>query len=380
MTLKHIHIVRNSTRLLIVLSLIYLTVFSAEAARIKDIATIEGVGGAQVIGYGLVTGLNQTGDNQQASFTVQSVSNMLKRFGLTVPTLNPRIRNVAAVMVTATVPSFLRRGSKVDVQVSSIGDATSIQGGVLLMTPLSLADGTIVGMAQGAVSVGGYDYRVLGSSARRNSVTSGRVPNGLILETNIESTFIDNQKINIVLRDPDFTTASRIAGLVAALPQLNNAAQAIDGATVQVQLPAGLNPGQITALISQIENLTIVSDPTARVVINERTGTIVVGGNVQLLPTVIAHGNLEISIQRQVVVTQPAPFTSYQPQNAETAIIGVDESMSPAIPLSYDPTGGANVQDLANALNILKVSPRDLISIFQALKECGSLQGELIIQ
>jgi flagellar P-ring protein precursor FlgI len=194
------------------------------------------------------------------------------------------------------------------------------------MTPLSLADGTIVGMAQGAVSVGGYDYRVLGSSARRNSVTSGRVPNGLILETNIESTFIDNQKINIVLRDPDFTTASRIAGLVAALPQLNNAAQAIDGATVQVQLPAGLNPGQITALISQIENLTIVSDPTARVVINERTGTIVVGGNVQLLPTVIAHGNLEISIQRQVVVTQPAPFTSYQPQNAETAIIGVDES------------------------------------------------------
>jgi len=380
MTLKHIHIVRNSTRLLIVLSLIYLTVFSAEAARIKDIATIEGVGGAQVIGYGLVTGLNQTGDNQQASFTVQSVSNMLKRFGLTVPTLNPRIRNVAAVMVTATVPSFLRRGSKVDVQVSSIGDATSIQGGVLLMTPLSLADGTIVGMAQGAVSVGGYDYRVLGSSARRNSVTSGRVPNGLILETNIESTFIDNQKINIVLRDPDFTTASRIAGLVAALPQLNNAAQAIDGATVQVQLPAGLNPGQITALISQIENLTIVSDPTARVVINERTGTIVVGGNVQLLPTVIAHGNLEISIQRQVVVTQPAPFTSYQPQNAETAIIGVDESMSPAIPLSYDPTGGANVQDLANALNILKVSPLDLISIFQALKECGSLQGELIIQ
>jgi flagellar P-ring protein precursor FlgI len=181
------------------------------SARIKDVAVIEGNSGVQVIGYGLVTGLNRTGDNQQTSYTVQSVMNMLKRFGITVPESNPRVRNVAAVMVTATIPTFSRQGSKIDVQVSSIGDATSLQGGVLLMTPVSTSNGQIVGMAQGPLSVGGYDVRSLGSRITKNSTTTGRVPNGLILELNLEGQIVDGENIRISLRNPDFTTATRIA-------------------------------------------------------------------------------------------------------------------------------------------------------------------------
>ncbi|MGA2299033.1 MAG: flagellar basal body P-ring protein FlgI, partial [FCB group bacterium] len=285
-----------SIKLSIVILFLFVNLEYLSAARIKDIATIEGVTGVQVIGYGLVSGLNNTGDNQRSSYAVQSVSNMLKRFGLTPPLIDPRIRNVAAVMVTATIPSFLKPGSKVDVQVSSIGDATSLQGGILLMTPMSTATGTVMGMSQGALSVGGYDYQSLGSRVGRNFVTSGRVPNGLILEQEVKSQFIQNQLLKIVLRDPDFTTITRVATAINGVSGLANAATAIDAATVQVQLPAGQTQPQIMESIAQIEALNIVSDPVARVVINERTGTIVVGGNVQLLPAVIAHSGLEIQI------------------------------------------------------------------------------------
>lgn len=347
------------------------------AARIKDIAMIQGTGSVQVIGYGLVTGLNNTGDNQQSTFTVQSVSNMLKRFGLTIPQRNPRVRNVAAVMVTATVPAFMKKGSKVDIQVSSIGDATSMQGGILLMTPLSLSDGKIVGMAQGAVSIGGYDAQAYGSRIGKNVTTSGRVPNGLILEQDIPGTYTENQEIKIMLRDPDFTTATRIAAAVNGIPNLNNAASAQDAATIKVAIPAGTNPSQTIELISQIEALNVISDPVARVVINERTGTVVVGGNVQLLPAVVAQGGLEISIQKQVIVPQPAPFTIRPPRPVETAEISAKEEQNKSTALVVQ---GPTVQDIANALNVLNVSPRDLISIFQALKDAGALQGELIIQ
>jgi len=370
------------------LALVFLLLINiAQAARIKDIATIEGVSGTQVIGYGLVTGLNQTGDNQLTSFTVQSVSNMLKRFGLTIPNSNPRMRNVAAVMVTATVPPFAKKGSKVDVTVSSIGDATSLQGGILVMSPMSLADGSIIGMAQGALSVGGYDYRALGSMVSKNTVTSGRIPNGLIMESEMKAQYVQNQLMRINLHDPDFTTANNISLAVNALPGLTNAATPIDAATVQVQLPAGQNQSQIMQTIANIEAAQVQSDPAARVVVNERTGTVVVGGNVQLLPVVIAHGGLEISIQREVIFPYPPAVQTVIPINssvnmgsqqpANVASITVGEETNPATPLTIQ---GATVQDIASALNLLQVKPRDLISIFQALKESGSLQGELIIQ
>jgi flagellar P-ring protein precursor FlgI len=349
------------------------------STRIKDIAYIEGVTGVQTIGYGLVSGLNQTGDNQQASYTVQSVSNMLKRFGITVPDRNPRTRNVAAVMVTATIPTFSKKGSKIDVQVSSIGDASSLLGGVLLLTPISTADGVIIGMGQGPLTVGGYDVSSQGSRLSKNSTTTGRVPNGLILEKDIDpdTSIVKNQQIRISLRQPDFTTANRIAEAVNGSAGLANSASALDAGTIQIQLPAGLNPGQITQKIAQIEVLNVISDPVAKVVINERTGTVVIGGSVELLPAVVAHAGLEISIQKQVVVPQPAPFTIRPPNNAETANITANEEKRESVALVVQ---GPTVKDIAKALNLLGVSPRDLISIFQALKESGSLQGELVIQ
>jgi len=357
--------------------LLFVFITTANAARIKDIAFIQGSSNIQVIGYGLVTGLNNTGDNPQTYFTNQSLMNMLKRFGLTLPQKNSRVRNIAAVIVTANVPSFSRSGSKVDVVVSSIGDATSLQGGVLLLTPLSLSDGTIVGMAQGPLSIGGYDYSAYGSRISKNTSTTGRVPNGLILEQNINSNYVVENKINVVLREPDFTTATRIQTAISGLPNMKDAVTTLDAATVSVTLPNGMKQNEINGLIAQIEALNVISDPVAKVVINERTGTVVVGGNVQLLPATIAQSGLEITIQKQVVVPQPAPFTIRPPQTAETAEITAQEEKNAAEPLILQ---GATVQDMANALNALKVKPRDLISIFQALKEVGSLQAELVIQ
>jgi len=365
------------------------------AARIQDIADIKGVGEIQVIGYGLVTGLNNTGDNQQASFTVQSVSNMLKRFGLTIPQTNPRVRNVAAVMVTASIPKFLKTGSKVDVQVSSIGDATSLQGGVLIMSPMSTTNGEIVGFAQGPLSVGGYDFQSLGSRVARNFVTTGRIPNGLILEKDIDGSYLQGQIINIILREPNFTTAFNIANAINSLSGLTNSAVALDAGTVQVTFP-NTDQMEIMKHIAAIQNTEVEKNIPAKVVINERTGTIVVGGNVQLLPAVISHGGLEITIQRRAVFSQPTAYPTlpypyaigdigdynsvkvyYPPQKDEEAEIGVKEEINPANPI---PNTIATVADMANALNALKVKPRDLIAIFQALKEAGVLQAELVIQ
>lgn len=347
------------------------------AARIKDIAIIQGSTTVQAIGYGLVTGLNNTGDNPQTYFTNQSLMNMLKRFGITIPQKNSRVRNVAAVMVTANIPSFLRSGSKVDVTVSSIGDATSLQGGVLLLTPLTTSDGTIVGSAQGPLSIGGYDFSAYGSRISKNVATTARIPNGMVLESDINSTYVNNNKINVVLREPDFTTAMRVQAAIAGLPNMANSVLVLDAATIEVTLPNGANQNQINQLISQIEALNVVTDQVARVVINERTGTIVIGGNVQLLPATIAHSGLEITIQKQVLVPQPAPFTIRPPTPIESAEITAREEQNAAQPLIVQ---GATVQDMANALNALKVKPRDLIAIFQALKEVGSLQAELVIQ
>lgn len=349
----------------------------AEAARIKDVAAVQGTASTQVIGYGLVTGLNNKGDNQATSFTVQSVSNMLKRFGLTVPQLNTGIRNVAAVMITAEVPAFAKKGTKVDVNVSSIGDARSLQGGVLILSPMSTASGVIMGMAQGALSVGGYDFEALGSRISKNSVTTGRVPGALILERDIETTdsIVNNKKIKISLYQPDFNTAKNVAGAIngASLGTAN----IIDAATVEVDLPTD-NKNENMQSIADIQALQIAIDAPARVVINERTGTIVMGGNVEVMPSVIGHGSLEISIQRQVVIPQPAPFTIRPPRPVQTADVTVQEEKNAVSPLNI--STGSTVQNIVTALNALKVSPRDLISIFQTLKTSGALQAELIIQ
>jgi flagellar P-ring protein precursor FlgI len=347
------------------------------AARIKDIANIEGVSGVQVIGYGLVVGLNQTGDNRLVSYTNQSVINMLKRFGLTVDRNNNFTRNIAAVMVTATVPPFMKKGSQIDVVVSAMGDATSLQGGTLLMTPLSRADGSIIGTAQGPLSVGGYDVRAFGSRISKNFVTSGRVPNGLILEREVESSLADASSMRVILRSPDFTVANKVAEVINSSDGMDGAATLEDGATIKVDLSSLADRNEQLVKIAEIEALTVDMEATSKVVINERTGTIVIGGNVELLPSVIAHGGLDITIQRQVIVPQPAPFTIFPPRYAETAVIESEEEINQARALEVqNPT----VAGIAESLNLLQVKPRDLIAIFQALKEAGSLQGELVIQ
>lgn len=346
---------------------------SVQAARIKDIATVEGVSGMQVIGYGLVTGLNQNGDSPRSTFTVQSVTSMLKRFGITVPQYNLRTRNVAAVMVTATIPTFMKKGSKFDVQVSSLGDAKSLQGGILLMTPLSSGEGAVFGMAQGGLTVGGYDFEASGSRVGKNFVASARVPNGGIVDKDIPGTVVQNGQLRILLRDPDFTTASRVATAINRIGALNNGASVVDAATVQVPLP---DPNQAMQLIAQIEVLQVAADPVARVVINERTGTIVIGAAVELLPAVVSHGSLEIQIQTTTTQPQQAPFTIAPPRPVQNATVSAQEHENPAVVLN----GASTVQDMAAALNALNVTPRDLIAIFQALKESGALQAELIIQ
>ena len=311
---------------------IMLTVYSAFGARIKDIAAIEGVSGVQVIGYGLVTGLNNTGDNQQTSFTVQSVANFLKNFGLTVPQINPRIRNVAAVVITATIPPFMKKGSKVDVQVSSIGDATSLQGGVLLMSPILTKEGAQIGMAQGGLSVGGYDYQSMGSRVGRNFVTSGRVPNGLILETPPPTAAL-GQQINIVLYNPDFTTATNVARGINGLAGMANSASAIDGATIQVNLPAGQ---PMTQTIAALEGLQVITDVAAKVVINEKDKRATVFVNEDQQPIAIGRGGqndrlashltgYELDIEQATAA--PTPAAAGPKKNIEDSLLDAVEEV-----------------------------------------------------
>jgi flagellar P-ring protein precursor FlgI len=347
------------------------------AARLRDLATVEGVQPIPLVGYGLVTGLAQTGDSPRTAFTVQSVVNMLRRFGVNVSPALVRTRNVAALMVTASLPPFAKPGMRLDVQVSSLGDAESLQGGILLATPLAGPDGTIYAVAQGAVSVGGYEFRALGTRVGRNFVASGRVPAGAVVEREYSPEVGVQQQVRILLHRPEFSLAQRVADALGRLPGLSRTAvSVVDAATVAVQLPAGQTRDELMRLIAQIEQLDVAVDPPARVVINERTGTVVVGGNVELLPAVVAHGGLEVQIQRHVLISQPQPFTLGRTEVAEVATISLQQEQRKAVALP----AAATVQDVANALNALGVSPRDLIAILQALKEAGALQGELIVQ
>jgi len=353
--------------------------------RIKDIAYIQGVRGTQVIGYGLVIGLNNTGDTKRTVFTQQSIASMLKRFGITVPQNQMQLRNAASVMVTGFVDPFMKEGAPFDVTVSSMGDATSLQGGTLLMTPLSGIEGEVYAMAQGPVSIGGYDLKVYtGTELRRNHTAAGRVPNGAILDQGIPLNIrLGNggNRINIILRNPDFSTTKRIADAINSRYAPTPLAYAIDAATIGVIIPAEYmvineltGSDRVIDFISQIEVIEVEPDVIAKVVINEKTGTVVVGEKVSLMPVAITHGNLTIEVRGVNDLILPSPLSQGQnvivDNSGETH--GADREMI-ALPVA------STVQDIASALNTLKVSPRDIISIFQALKEAGSLKAELVI-
>jgi len=381
MMIKNKYIERQITRVIFFTGLFLLMVSEGYSSRIKDIAVVSGADGTQVVGYGIVTGLNNSGDNIQATHTLQSVVNMLKRFGITVPETKPRLRNVAAVMVTAEVAAFSKTGGKIDVQISSIGDATSLQGGILIMTPMLTTNGQYVGMAQGALSVGGFGAQSLGSQVRRNFITTGRIPNGLILETDFNADVVKNNTLRINLRQPDFTSANNVADAIRnGIPGGALNIQVVDAATIQIDFPANFTRNQSMQTIAAIEVLQVDTDPVAKVVINERTGTVVIGSNVELHPAVVAHSGLEIRIEKQVLVPQPAPFSILPPWVVkETAEIAAEEDKKETV-ANVLQVQGATVADLAAALNALEVGPRDLIAIFQSLKESGSLKGELVIQ
>lgn len=359
---------------LILLIALSITVASS-ASRIKDLAYVQGMRGEQVIGYGLVVGLNGTGDSQRSTFTVQSVSSMLKRFGITVPQDQLRLRNVAAVIVTATIPAFTKEGGTVDVTVSSLGDATGLQGGTLLVTPLSGLNGAVYASAQGPISVGGMNVRSNGSEVRRNHTAAGRVPGGAMIEKPVDVKIYDEWKVSVVLWQPDFTTAMRIVSAVNTKLGVQ-IASAVDASTIALNVPnAYRDNAKIIDFISQVELLEIVPDVAAKVVINEKTGTVVVGGNVTILPVAISHAGLNIEIQQTPVISQPQAFSKGTTVTTAVSSISAVQDSSAVVAIN----GAATVQEIAKALNSLRVSPRDVIAIFQALKEAGALKAELII-
>lgn len=340
-------------------------------ARIKDIARIRGVRANQLVGYGLVVGLDGTGD-KDAKFTLQSVSSMLERMGMSVNPGDITADNVASVMVTAELPAFARTGSRIDVLVNAIGGAKNLQGGTLLMTALRGADGRVYCVAQGPVSTGGFSTGGgSGSRVQKNFPTVGRIVSGGFIEAEIPHTFHRSQKLTLSLHRPDFTTASRMASVIlAALPDTRAASP--DAGTVTVEVPESYR-NNVVGLVTVIESLGVTPDTSARVVINERTGTVVMGSEVRLSTIAIAHGNLSIQIRESQNVSQPLPFSQGETAVTPESDITVSEDRSPIFLVP----SGVSIGDLVRALNALGVTPRDLIAIFQAIKSAGALQAEL---
>lgn len=347
----------------------------AGQARLKDLVTVEGAAPLQLIGYGLVVGLDRTGDRAQGQrgspYTVQSIANMLRRFGITVDPNLLRARNAAAVMVTATLDPFAAPGSRLDVTVSALGDARSLSGGVLLQTPLQdPTTGQVYVIAQGPLSTSAVLAASFGSSVQINHTNTGRVPGGGVVTATPPVT-LSGPQLGLVLKRPDFTNAIRIAEVINS--RYPNAAEVVHAGLIRVNLPNTLdNPAQ---LLAELEPLTIDVDLPARVIINERTGTIVAGGNVRISEVMITYGSLIIATQAEPFVAQPPPYSQGETVTGARATIDVQEEVARSVVLGPN----ADVAQLATALNELGLTARDIIAIFQAIERAGALQGELII-
>ncbi|OYT74558.1 MAG: flagellar biosynthesis protein FlgA [Armatimonadetes bacterium JP3_11] len=362
---------------LTLLSLLLACMLHAQAptVRLKDIAQVRGVRSNQLIGYGIVVGLEGTGDSNGAMFTVQSIANMLERFGITVLPGAIKVKNVAAVMVTAELPPFARAGNTIDVVVSSIGDARSLQGGTLLQTPLRGADGNVYAVAQGPISIGGFNFGGGGARVQRNHTTVGRIPNGALIEREVPASFLQGDNgLTIQLNQPDFTTAARVVSSIrSAFPNLT--VQALDPSTIRVLLDpqSAVDP---VMLIASLETLSVLPDIKARVVVNERTGTVVVNGDVRVAPVAIAHGGITVRVQTTFEVSQPPPLSNGQTQVVPQTQVNASEEPARMVYLR----DGASVESLVKALNALGVTPRDLIAILQSLKAAGALHAEIEVQ
>ena len=359
------------TMALAILLGIGMAAYADQTLRLKDIAKIEGERSNQLVGYGLVVGLDGTGDTQQALFTVQSVANMLQKFGITVATNKMKVKNVAAVVITANLPPFVRPGSKIDILASSLGDAKSLQGGTLLQTPLQAADGSVYAVAQGSMSIGGFTAGGGGNSVTKNHPTAGRIPGGAIVERDVPTTLSDGKSINVLLNNPDYATAASIAQAINGKLGADTAS-ALDAATVRVAIS---DPRNLVGLIADIGELTVTQSTIAKVVVNERTGTVIIGSSVKLSPVALSHGNLSVEITTENQVSQPAPVSTGQTAVVQQKTVQATEQVKNLMVLN----AGSTLEDLVRGLNELKVTPRDIIAILQALKQAGALHAELEI-
>ncbi|WP_431857976.1 flagellar basal body P-ring protein FlgI [Azospirillum sp.] len=346
---------------------------AASSARLKDILDVEGVRDNMLIGYGLVVGLNGTGDSLNNSpFTEQSLIGMLERMGVNTRGTNLRTKNVAAVMVTATLPAYAAQGTRIDVTVSAMGDAKSLLGGTLLVTPLMGADGEVYAVGQGPIAVSGFSASGQGASVTRGVPTSGRIASGALVEREIQFALAELPVLRLSLRNPDFTTAQRVA-LVINQQLRGNMAQATDPSSVLLTVPPARR-GDVVGLLTEIEQLRVTPDQVARVVVDEKSGVIVMGENVRISTVAIAQGNLTIRITETPQVSQPGPFSNGQTAVVPRTDIQVDDQSQNRLAVM---NSGVTLQELVQSLNALGVGPRDMIAILQSIKAAGALQAEI---
>jgi len=347
-------------------------VAARSTSRLKDIVTLQGVAPTPVVGYGLVVGLNKTGDRRQTIFSTQTLANMLSRLGVSVSAEEMKVENIAAVVVTAEVSPYQNVGARVDVIASSIGDARSLQGGTLLPTSLRGPDGEMTAMAQGPLSLGGFGAGIGGTSVVVNHLTAGRIPGGAIVQT-MAPQLPASDVLTFALREPDFRTASRVALAINTYLR-EGVARVVDPGTVKLTIPEKYKP-MVPELMAEIEGLPIETDVVARVVINERTGTVVVGGNVRISPAAVAHGNLSVRITTRLTASQPLPYSKGQTVVVPNSQVDVNEGTAKLVALEE----GVTLEAVVGALNTLGASPRDIIAIVQALKAAGALTAEIVI-
>lgn len=359
--------------LLVAVALLAHAASAGAASRVKDIADFEGVRSNMLVGYGLVVGLNGTGDSLRNSmFTQESLVAMLERLGVSTRGNALNTKNVAAVMVTATLPPFARQGSRIDVSVSALGDSKSLLGGTLLVTPLLGADGEAYAVAQGALSVGGFQAKGDAETVTKGVPTGARIPAGAIIEREVDFALDDMTQVRLALRNPDFTTAERIA--TAINDRLGTAtARAVDSATVALPVPPAYG-GRLAQLLGEIEQLPVEPDTAARIVIDESSGIIVMGANVQISRVAVAQGNLTVRVTETPQVSQPNPLANGRTVEVPRTSIEVNDQSGNRM-VALEP--GVTLKDLVDGLNALGVGPRDLIGILQAIKAAGALQAEI---
>lgn len=346
---------------------------NSEASRIKELAQLEGVRSNQLVGYGLVVGLNGTGDSASTQFTIQSLVNMMERLGVTVDPDKVKVSNVAAVVVTAALPPFSRAGTAIDVSVSSVGDANNLAGGTLLMTPLKAADGKIYAVAQGPLVVGSLAFGGKAAKVQKNHPTAGRIPDGALVEREVPFVFGQRSELNYRLKDSDFTTISRMSEAVNQHFG-GKIARSLDSGQMQVMVPDAYQ-NRVVDFVSELELLDVIPDTLARIVVNEKTGTIVMGDKVRISTVAVSHGNLSLVISEKTNVSQPGPFSEGETVTTPETIVDVAEDKGNLVVLEQ----GVSIGDVASALNAIGATPRDLIAIFQAIKAAGALYADLVV-